>query len=91
MGENIMENNKVHLCDSCRNNYPDCIENIEMLFGSGKGNDNICCCNKYEPEFKYLRENKLKKQVKFLEKEVKRQKIIIKNAHNEVRQLKGRN
>lgn len=40
-------NNKVNLCDSCRNNYPEC--NGDVLFGDGVGNDNICCCNCYNP------------------------------------------
>lgn len=45
-----MENNSVHLCDSCRNCYPECsTDGHNIDFGDGKGNDNICCCNKYEP------------------------------------------
>lgn len=41
-------NNKVHLCDSCKHEYPDCpASNIDMLFGDGVGNDNICCCKCY--------------------------------------------
>ena len=40
-------NNKVNLCDSCQNNYPEC--NGDVLFGDGVGNDNICCCNCYKP------------------------------------------
>lgn len=46
--EKYIKNNCVHLCNSCCNRYPEC-EDIEVLFGDGKGNDNICCCNKYEP------------------------------------------
>lgn len=42
-------NNKVHLCDSCTHSYPDCsAKGHDVLFGNGKGNDNICCCNQYE-------------------------------------------
>lgn len=41
--------NQVHLCDSCRHVYPECpIEKDDVIFGNGKGNDNICACNKYE-------------------------------------------
>ena len=46
----MIENNSVHLCCSCCNYYPECSdENHNVEFGDGKGNDNICCCNKYEP------------------------------------------
>ena len=42
--------NQVHLCDSCRYIYPECpSEKGDVIFGNGKGNDNICACNKYEP------------------------------------------
>lgn len=42
--------NQVHLCDSCRHVYPECpSEKEDVIFGNGKGNDNICACNKYEP------------------------------------------
>ena len=42
-------NNKVHLCNSCQHNYPDCsAEQNDVIFGDGIGNDNICCCAKYE-------------------------------------------
>ena len=44
-----LENNQVHLCNSCCNHYPDCnVSESGCLFGDGKGNDNICCCNQYE-------------------------------------------
>lgn len=46
--KDIMENNYVHLCDSCCNCYPGCSSD-NVVFGDGKGNDNICCCNRYEP------------------------------------------
>ena len=42
--------NAVHLCESCKNEYPECdgaIDNI--MFGDGVGNDNICCCASYKP------------------------------------------
>lgn len=42
--------NEVNLCDSCKQTYPECPSTIEdVLFGDGKGDDNICACNKYEP------------------------------------------
>lgn len=43
-----IENNSIHLCDSCLNKYPEC-DAVEIIFGDGRGDDNICCCNKYEP------------------------------------------
>ena len=42
--------NQVHLCDSCRHVYPECPSGKnDVIFGNGKGNDNICACNKYDP------------------------------------------
>jgi hypothetical protein len=42
--------NQAHLCDSCRNVYPECPSGKDdVIFGNGKGNDNICACNQYEP------------------------------------------
>ena len=42
--------NQVHLCDSCRHVFPECpSEEDDVIYGNGKGNDNICACNKYEP------------------------------------------
>ena len=41
---------QTHLCDSCKYSYPDCpSESNDVLFGNGKGKDNICACNKYLP------------------------------------------
>ena len=41
-------NNQIHLCDSCKYDYPNCpSKNEDVLFGNGVGNDNICCCAKY--------------------------------------------
>lgn len=46
----IHYHNEVNLCDSCKQTYPECPSTIEdVLFGDGKGDDNICACNKYEP------------------------------------------
>lgn len=43
-----VNNNAVHLCMSCSYDYPNCpCENV--LFGDGNGNDNICCCSRYDP------------------------------------------
>lgn len=40
--------NQIHLCDSCEHKYPDCpCKPNDVIFGNGKGNDNICACNKY--------------------------------------------
>lgn len=42
--------NQVNLCDSCTYQYPDCPSKPDdVIFGNGKGNDNICACNKYRP------------------------------------------
>ena len=42
--------NKVHLCESCKCDYPECQSmGKDVLFGDGIGNDNICCCAYYEP------------------------------------------
>lgn len=42
--------NQVHLCDSCKYDYPNCpSESDDVIFGNGIGNDNICACNKYKP------------------------------------------
>lgn len=47
---NAQPENQVHLCDSCRHVYPECPSGKDdVIFGNGKGNDNICTCNKYEP------------------------------------------
>lgn len=47
----VLENN-INLCDSCtnRDNLPYCpAYEKDILYGTGIGNDNICCCNKYCP------------------------------------------
>ena len=45
-----VKNNAVNLCESCDKQFADCSAKVEdMLFGDGKGNDNVCCCNRYEP------------------------------------------
>ena len=42
-------NNKVHLCDFCKHSYPVCpAEMNDVIFGNGKGQDNICACAKFE-------------------------------------------
>ena len=46
-----IQNNSVHLCDSCQYTFPTCPSyNGDVIFGDGKGNDNICACNKYRPK-----------------------------------------
>ena len=40
--------NQVHLCDSCKYTYPECPNDANVIFGDGKGNDNICACSRYE-------------------------------------------
>lgn len=45
-----IQNNAVHLCDSCQHTYVTCPSHgNDAVFGDGKGNDNICACNKYRP------------------------------------------
>lgn len=39
--------NIVHLCTSCKYQYPECPADTGVVFGSGKGNDNICQCADY--------------------------------------------
>ena len=42
-------NNQINLCDTCKHNYPDCpAGKDDVLYGNGKGGDNICACSKYE-------------------------------------------
>ena len=45
-----IENNAVHLCESCVKDYPKCDGCV--IFGDGKGHDNICACSEYEPLWK---------------------------------------
>ena len=45
----LVKNNSIHLCLSCSYDYPDCPKDCEIKFGDGTGNDNNCCCNRYEP------------------------------------------
>lgn len=45
-----IQNNSVHLCDSCQYTYSTCPSHgNDAVFGDGKGNNNICACNKYRP------------------------------------------
>jgi hypothetical protein len=45
-----IQNNALHLCDSCQYTYVTCPSHgNDAVFGDGKGNDNICACNKYRP------------------------------------------
>jgi len=48
--QNVRPNNQINLCNSCNYLYPDCpSESDDVIFGNGKGNDNICACSKYLP------------------------------------------
>ena len=49
-----IENNSVNLCDSCTHNIETCPGN-GILYGDGKGNDNIVCCAAYTPGFKKVK------------------------------------
>ena len=47
---NEIVNNKVNLCDSCSQVYPDCTSKPEnVYFGDGIRHDNICACSEYQP------------------------------------------
>ena len=47
---NEITNNKVNLCDSCSQVYPDCTSKPKnVYFGDGAGHDNICACSEYRP------------------------------------------
>ncbi len=41
--------NKVHLCDSCMDELPDCDQEKHVVHGTGKGDDNISACSSYRP------------------------------------------
>ena len=50
--ENKILDNKVHLCNACKHDFADCdAKSNDMWMGDGKGNDNVACCNKFEPPF----------------------------------------
>lgn len=40
--------NEVNLCDSCQDSVVECKPGM-VLFGTGRGNDNVCACDRYEP------------------------------------------
>lgn len=46
-----IENNHVHLCNSCCNFHSECIVDIEILAGfiDDEGNNHVRYCSKYEP------------------------------------------
>lgn len=44
-----IENNKVDLCSSCTHMIATC-PGRGIMYGDGKGNDNIVCCAAYETE-----------------------------------------
>ena len=42
-----IDNNRVHLCASCKKVFPECdAAGDDILIGCA---DNYCCCTKYEP------------------------------------------
>jgi len=42
--------NNVHLCDSCTHDFPTCkIKSDDVIYGTGKGNDNIAACSLHVP------------------------------------------
>jgi len=42
--------NNVHLCDSCKDDFPECsVCGEDIKFGNGKGDDNIIACPLYTP------------------------------------------
>ena len=44
-----IKNNQVVLCNSCEHEHPCCPATYgDVLFGDGKGHDNICTCSKYK-------------------------------------------
>lgn len=55
--------NQVHLCNSCKYEFPVCpIKNDDIVFGNGVGDDNICACSKYVPSVQsdHITENALR-------------------------------
>ncbi len=40
------EDSKIHLCNRCKNVYPECPAQ-NLVFGNGKGNDNIISCDSF--------------------------------------------
>lgn len=42
-----------NLCDTCRNNFPQCNANTEndIMYGWAKGKDNVCFCKAFESAF----------------------------------------
>lgn len=46
--QDLGQENEVNLCDSCCNIQPSC-DADNLIFGTGKGEDNIIACSKYTP------------------------------------------
>lgn len=54
-----LQDNQVHLCDSCKHPYPDCpSKNDDVIFGNGNWEDNICACVKYVPSAQQWKEKR---------------------------------
>ena len=58
-----VEMTKIHLCDSCVSNYPECNATIENInFGDGIGKDNVCACSVYMTQHGAVEKFKLIKE-----------------------------
>lgn len=40
--------NAVNLCETCKYDFPECPKDSNVIFGDGKGSDNVCACSSYE-------------------------------------------
>jgi len=46
-----IDTEKIHLCDSCKNEVAICkAKPTDIMYGNGKGNDNVIGCYHYEAE-----------------------------------------
>jgi len=48
MNDVIAKNNEINLCDTCEHMFPSC-NSRNIIFGTGKGNDNVAACSIYKP------------------------------------------
>jgi hypothetical protein len=50
---------RLHLCESCKKQFPECeVTEDNVVFGSGKGNDNIIGCSAYDN--RWMSQNELR-------------------------------
>jgi len=66
----------IHLCDDCENTYPEC-DADKIVFGDGKGNDNVIECDKFTKKFPWDKRNEaleldLDKELKKIKKAVEK-------------------